>query len=84
MSAVKESFMNRLRPLSLANEYEFAAIGRAYMKRVWGVVIAVTLGLFAAQPSRAADGPAGIWLTGDGDAKVHIYDCGGMFCGKII
>lgn len=54
------------------------------MKRVWGVVIAVTLGLFAAQPSRAADGPAGIWLTGDGDAKVHIYDCGGMFCGKII
>jgi uncharacterized protein (DUF2147 family) len=55
-----------------------------YMKTLCGVVTAVTLGLLAAAPARAADGPAGLWLTEDGEAKVQIYDCGGMYCGRIV
>lgn len=53
------------------------------MKSMVSAVIAVTFGLLAALPARAADGPAGTWLTEDGEAKVLIYDCGGAFCGRI-
>lgn len=54
------------------------------MKRLCGVVTAVTLGLLAAAPARAADGPAGTWLTADGEAKVQIENCGQSYCGRIV
>ena len=78
--------MNRLRPLSLKGNTKLLTLRpgmEKYMKRFCGVVTAVALGLLAV-PAHAADGPAGLWLTEDGEAKVQIYDCGGMYCGRIV
>jgi uncharacterized protein (DUF2147 family) len=46
-------------------------------------VIAVTFGLLAAAPAYA-EGPAGTWLTADGEAKVKIENCGQSYCGHIV
>lgn len=42
---------------------------------------ALTLGTSAA---RSQTDPSGIWLTQAGDAQVHIHQCGGGICGKIV
>lgn len=36
------------------------------------------------QPSDAADAILGEWLTAEGKAKVQIYRCDTLYCGKII
>lgn len=41
----------------------------------------MTLGTTAA---RSQSDPSGIWLTQAGDAQVHVHNCGGAVCGKIV
>ncbi len=49
------------------------------------VLFTFASGSLLAQPEKAeADKIKGIWLTGNGKAKVKIYDCDGKYCGKIV
>ena len=49
-------------------------------------IIAIAASLLAAASALAqgADGPAGIWLTQAGDARVKVSKCGGGICGVIV
>jgi uncharacterized protein (DUF2147 family) len=41
-------------------------------------------GLGQVSPTDPADGILGQWLTADGKAKVDIYRCDSLYCGKIV
>jgi uncharacterized protein (DUF2147 family) len=45
------------------------------------LVAAMVLGTSTA---RSQSDPSGIWLTQAGDAQVHVHQCGGGICGKIV
>ena len=47
------------------------------------VVLAAVLLTAAAGSAHAAD-PYGIWLTGDGQARIRVDRCGGNLCGTIV
>jgi uncharacterized protein (DUF2147 family) len=50
--------------------------------RVWLLAVLVCLGV---APAASADlGPAGQWLTANGNAVVRIFACGGDLCGQIV
>ena len=51
------------------------------MKKLIG---AVAFGLSVLSSAAFAADPQGIWLSGDGGTKVHISNCGGKLCGKVI
>jgi len=46
-------------------------------------VAAMALASISIAPARASD-PLGIWLTGDKKGKVHVVNCGGALCGKLV
>jgi uncharacterized protein (DUF2147 family) len=48
------------------------------------LVCAATLGLSLLSGAALAANPEGIWLSGDGGTKVHISNCGGKLCGKVV
>ena len=47
------------------------------------LVIGALAGVIASGTALAAD-PTGVWLSQDGDAKVHVTDCGGALCGTVV
>lgn len=44
----------------------------------------LTATLFGAARAAPEGGPAGIWQTQAGDAKVQVSRCGGSLCGKVV
>ena len=48
------------------------------------LAILTTVGHAQAQQSDAADAILGDWLTAEGKARVQIYRCDSLYCGKII
>ena len=51
------------------------------MKKLIGVA---AFGLSMLSSVAFAADPQGIWLSGDGGTKVHISNCGGKLCGKVV
>jgi len=47
------------------------------------LVIGALAGVIVSSAALAAD-PTGVWLSQDGDAKVHVTDCGGALCGSVV
>lgn len=45
---------------------------------------AAALGLSLLSGTALAANPEGTWLSGDGGTKVHISNCGGKLCGKVV
>lgn len=45
---------------------------------------AAVFGLSLLSGTALAANPEGTWLSGDGGTKVHISNCGGKLCGKVV
>ncbi len=48
------------------------------------LIYAAAFGLSMLSGAAMAANPEGIWLSGDGGTKVHISNCGGKLCGKVV
>jgi uncharacterized protein (DUF2147 family) len=48
------------------------------------LICAAAFGLSMLSGAAFAADPQGTWLSGDGGTKVHISNCGGKLCGKVV
>ena len=48
------------------------------------LVCAIAVGVSLLSTAAFAANPEGTWLSGDGGTKVHITNCGGKLCGKVV